>query len=153
MLQQQPAQVCLSLTMLYQLLLCLHASLLCCCLLLQLWRISDLLYLPEDQVVAELEAHRCDAGCKIALCGDVMLLFGGSTQLRQGLDGLLWCIYLFVPCVFCLEVLAGRQLIIVYHLPNLHILYELLYPLEDEVVAGLETHRCTAATNACCLVE
>jgi hypothetical protein len=26
--------------------------------LLQLWRISDLLYLPEDEVVAELEAHR-----------------------------------------------------------------------------------------------
>jgi hypothetical protein len=24
----------------------------------QLWRISDLLYLPEEQVVAELEAHR-----------------------------------------------------------------------------------------------
>jgi hypothetical protein len=31
---------------------------------LQLWRISDLLYLPEDQVVAELEAHRCEACCK-----------------------------------------------------------------------------------------
>jgi hypothetical protein len=29
-----------------------------CPVLLQLWRISDLLYLPEDQVVAELEAHR-----------------------------------------------------------------------------------------------
>jgi hypothetical protein len=29
--------------------------------LLQLWRISDLLHLPEDQVVAELEAHRCEA--------------------------------------------------------------------------------------------
>lgn len=25
---------------------------------LQLWRISDLLYRPEDEVVAELEAHR-----------------------------------------------------------------------------------------------
>jgi hypothetical protein len=27
-------------------------------LLVQIWRISDLLYLPEEQVVAELEAHR-----------------------------------------------------------------------------------------------
>ncbi len=26
--------------------------------MLQLWRINDLLYLPEDQVVQELEAHR-----------------------------------------------------------------------------------------------
>ncbi len=30
---------------------------------LQLWRVSDLIHRPEEEVLAELEAHRCACFC------------------------------------------------------------------------------------------
>lgn len=63
---------------------------------LQLWRISDLLYRPEEEVVKELEEHRCvpyDGGvCPLQKC---MLLMSSGVQgiLSYALEEF-WC-----PCL------------------------------------------------------
>jgi hypothetical protein len=85
-----------------QLLLCCD-SLLCSCFLLQLWRISDLLYLPEYQVVAELEAHRCEAVGVLwrcyAVAGWQHAADAMSWWLAVALHMLMLCVLLFECCM------------------------------------------------------
>ena len=42
---------------------------------LQLWRINDMIWRPEDEVLAEMEEHRCFSRthCLLNLCTCVML--------------------------------------------------------------------------------
>ena len=46
---------------------------------LQLWRISDLIHRPEEEVLAEMEANRCVCKC----CSTCTLLSAASTSRAQ----------------------------------------------------------------------